>query len=179
MLDIIPENPTRHADRIEALYDVTFGPGHFAKTAERLREFNRSLPDLNRIAIDPTGRVVGAVRMWPILIERGGPAVFVGPVAVHPDARGKKLGLDLCRHALEAAREADWPAAIIIGSRSYFSELGFVPVDEGQLGFPGPQDMERVMRMDLAGDSSLYSGTIIPHRIYSSGGQFAKAQFRV
>lgn len=171
--DILPETPARHADGIEALYDVTFGPGHFAKTAERLREYNRSLPELNRIAVDPNGRIVGAVRMWPVLIEMGGAALFVGPVAVHPDARGSKLGLDLCRHALDAGREAGWQGAIIIGSPSYFSALGFVPVDEGQLRFAGPQDMRRVMRLDLAGDTRLYSGAIIPHRMYTSGGQFA------
>ena len=45
MLQIIPETPAIHADAIETLFDATFGPGHFAKTAERLREYSRSLPE--------------------------------------------------------------------------------------------------------------------------------------
>lgn len=170
---ILPETPSQHADGIEALYDVTFGPGHFAKTAERLREHNRSLPELNRVALGEDGEVVGAVRMWPIWVERGGAAVFVGPVAVHPSRRGAKLGLKLCRLALDAALEAGWQGAIIIGSPDYFLPLGFKTVAGDTLIFPSPQDMSRVMRMDLGGDTSGYSGRIIPHRMNSSGGQFA------
>ena len=44
MLQIVPETPELHAEAIEDLFDRTFGPGHFAKTAERLREYSRSLP---------------------------------------------------------------------------------------------------------------------------------------
>ena len=51
MIEILPETPALHADAIEALYDRTFGPGHFAKTAERLREGNASVPDVTRVAV--------------------------------------------------------------------------------------------------------------------------------
>ncbi|MEC7288822.1 MAG: N-acetyltransferase, partial [Pseudomonadota bacterium] len=65
MIEIIPESPDLHADAIEALYDRTFGPGHFAKTAERLREGNQSRLDLTRIAVKD-GAVIGVCRMWPV-----------------------------------------------------------------------------------------------------------------
>ncbi|MEO9971272.1 MAG: N-acetyltransferase [Hyphomonadaceae bacterium] len=172
MQHIISENPVEHADQIEALYDVTFGPGHFAKTAERLREHNQSIPDLNRVAISDDGVVVGAVRMWPIEIETGEAILFVGPVAVHPDYRGEKLGLELCRQALVASQIAGWHGAIIIGSPDYFAPLGFSRASPEQFTFPGPQDMGRVMRLDLAGDMSRCSGRIIPQRMKSSGRQF-------
>ena len=51
MLQIVPETPAVHAAAIETLFDATFGPGHFAKTAERLREFSRSLPEISRVAV--------------------------------------------------------------------------------------------------------------------------------
>lgn len=165
MLNISPEIPSQHAEGIEALYDQTFGPGHFAKTAERLREHNQSLPELNRVAVQPDGDVVAVVRMWPIWIDVGGAALFVGPVAVHPRYRGQKLGLKLCKMSLDAARVSGWHGAIIIGSPEYFLPLGFIAVEAGQLVFPGPQDSRRVMRYDLAGDTADYSGRIIPHRM--------------
>ena len=65
MLEIIPENPALHADAIESLFDRTFGPGHFAKTAERLREFSVSLPGISRVAV-LDGEIVGVCRVWPI-----------------------------------------------------------------------------------------------------------------
>jgi predicted N-acetyltransferase YhbS len=170
---ILAEEPARHAEGIEALYDLTFGPGHFAKTAERLREYNRSVTELNRVAINDKGQVVGVVRVWPILVEQGGPALFVGPVAIHPAYRGERLGLKLCSLALDAGRERAWQGAIIIGSPDYFSPLGFRPVQPDQLLFPGPQDMSRVMTLDLSQEPCRYSGRIIPYRMYGYGGQFA------
>ncbi|MEL6692547.1 MAG: N-acetyltransferase, partial [Pseudomonadota bacterium] len=77
MIEIIPETPDQHAAAIEALYDRTFGPGHFAKTAERLREGNASLPDVTRVAVSD-GKVIGVCRVWPIFVGADRvPAVFI------------------------------------------------------------------------------------------------------
>lgn len=160
MIEIVPETPAQHVDAIEALYDRTFGPGHFAKTAERLREGNASLPDLTRVAVQG-GRVIGVCRIWPIFVGAARiPAVFVGPVAVDPDFQGQRLGLTITGEALEAATKAGWGAALIIGSPRYFGELGFVGVAPGRFSFPGPQDMRRVMVRALAGDPDQLSGRL-------------------
>lgn len=160
MLEIVPENPDLHADAIEALYDRTFGPGHFAKTAERLREGNASLPEITRVAVRD-GDVIGVCRVWPIVVgaERE-PAVFIGPVAVSPDFQGQRLGLTITGEALEAATHAGWGAAIIIGSPRYFGELGFTVVAPDRFQFPGPQDMSRVMVRNLAGQADALFGGV-------------------
>ena len=102
MIEIVAEIPDQHAEAIEALYDRTFGPGHFAKTAERLREGNQSRPDLTRVAVSD-GVVIGVCRIWPIVVgEPRIPAVFVGPVAVDPGFQGQRLGLSVTGEALEA-----------------------------------------------------------------------------
>lgn len=160
MIDISPEAPDQHAAAIEALYDRTFGPGHFAKTAERLREGNASLPDITRVAVSD-GEVIGVCRVWPIFVGADRTAaVFIGPVAVSPDFQGQRLGLTITGEALEAATKAGWGAAIIIGSRSYFGELGFMPVAADRFIFPGPQDMARVMVRDLAGSADMLAGVL-------------------
>ena len=160
MLEIIPETPELHADAIEALYDKTFGPGHFAKTAERLREGTVSLPALSRVAMQD-GKLIGACRIWPIEVgEARIAAIFVGPVAIDPDFQGQRLGLSVTGEALEAATKAGWGAAIIIGAPDYFGELGFEAVKPGQLSLPGPQDSARVMIRALAGDPNELSGTV-------------------
>ncbi len=160
MLEIIPETPELHADAIEALYDKTFGPGHFAKTAERLREGTVSLPALSRVAIQD-GKLIGACRIWPIEIgEARVAAIFVGPVAVDPDFQGQRLGLSVTGEALEAATKARWSAAILIGAPDYFGELGFETARHGQLSLPGPQDPTRIMVRKLAGDAEGLSGHV-------------------
>lgn len=160
MIQIVPETPEQHAEAIEDLFDRTFGPGHFAKTAERLREYSHSLPHINRVALDD-GRVVGVCRVWPLVV---GPsrtkALFYGPVAVMPEYRGQLLSLRITEAALEAGKEAGWPAAILIGAPSLFGRIGFTVTPKNQLTFPGPQDQSRVMVKDLAGDASALHGLV-------------------
>ena len=158
MLEIIPENPALHADAIESLFDRTFGPGHFAKTAERLREFSVSLPGISRVAV-LDGEIVGVCRVWPINVGDGR-ALFYGPVAVAPSHRGSRLGLSITGEALEAGEAAGWLAAVLIGAPDYFGEIGFEVCAPGQLSFPGPQDERRVMARDLAGKAAELSGAV-------------------
>lgn len=160
MLEIIPETPERHAVAIEDLFDRTFGPGHFAKTAERLREFSVSLPQISRVAV-LGGEVIGVCRVWPVSVgEAATGALFYGPVAVAPSHRGSRLGLTVTGEALEAGQAAGWPAAILIGAPAYFTEIGFQVQAAGQLSFAAPQDPGRVMVRNLAGNASLLSGVV-------------------
>jgi len=160
MLQIVPETPELHADAVEDLFARTFGSGHFAKTAERLREYSHSLPEVNRVAV-LDGKVSAVCRVWPLKV---GPsrdrALFDGPVAVGPSHRGSRLGLTVTGEALEAGKAAGWPAAILIGAPAYFGEIGFTVTPKHQLIFPGPQDPARVMVKSLAGDASQLSGRV-------------------
>ncbi|WP_300376196.1 GNAT family N-acetyltransferase [Henriciella sp.] len=161
MIEIVAENPGQHAEAIETLFDRTFGPGHFAKTAERLREYSASVPEVNRVAL-LEGQVIAVCRVWPLVVgEARTQALFYGPVAVAPDHRGDSLGLKVTEAALEAGQAAGWPAAVLIGAPDYFGRIGFTVTPKGQIVFPGPQDQSRVMVRDLAGDASGLAGLVI------------------
>lgn len=161
MIEILPETPALHAAAIEDLFDRTFGPGHFAKTAERLREYSASVPEVNRVAVVDGNTVIGVCRVWPLKVgPNGDRALFYGPVAVSPAWRGSELGLKLTEAALEAGKAAGWPAAVLIGAPEYFGRIGFEVTPRGRLTFPGPQDQSRVMVMDLAGDASALEGLV-------------------
>ncbi|MEX1252685.1 MAG: N-acetyltransferase [Hyphomonas sp.] len=160
MIEIVPENPALHAEAIEDLFDRTFGPGHFAKTAERLREYSASLPQINRVAVEE-GRVIGVCRVWPLVVgEARRPALFYGPVAVDPAHRGQFLSLRITEAALEAGKAAGWPAAILIGAHSLFGKAGFRVAPKHRLTFASPQDPARVLVRDLAGDASELEGRV-------------------
>lgn len=160
MIEIVPENPAQHADAIEALYDRTFGPGHFAKTAERLREGSARVTHCCQVALQGD-QVVGACRIWPIVIgESRAPAVFVGPLAVAQDQRGKTLGQDLTRAALKASQQDGWPLALIVGSPAYFTPIGFQTVPVGMVQLPGPQDASRILYFALKEGAELPGGSV-------------------
>ena len=67
---------TEHSDAVEALYDDVFGPGRFAKTAERLREGNTKIADASLVAIDSEG-LTGVVRVWPVKVGEKGRAAYL------------------------------------------------------------------------------------------------------
>ena len=142
------EIPDRDGRAIERLFDATFGPGHFAKTAERVREFSYSLPEITRVGL-LEGELIAVCRVWPIFIG-GTPALFYGPIAVAPDFQGGKIGRSVTEASLQAGTELGHKFACLIGAPPYFSRVGFEKVPEGSVLFPGPQDQSRIMLKRLA-----------------------------
>ena len=130
--------PERGADAavVEALVLAAFGPGRFARTAERLREGARPAYGF---VIRSEGRVIGSVRLWSIRIGDR-PALFLGPIAVEAGSRREGMGAALVRACLEAAAGA---GVLLVGHPPYFTRFGFRPAAEARL--PGPVDRRRVM----------------------------------
>ena len=149
--------------RVDALIDAAFGPGRFAKAAERLREGNLPRLDLSFCAWNGP-ELAGAVRQWPILIGET-PAIFLGPFAVDPTWRRQKLGRRLIARACEAAAVAGERLVLLVGDASYFGLLGFEQVPAGRLTFPGPVDPRRIMWQAL-GPAALddIQGPVAIHR---------------
>lgn len=144
LADIIIEAETpQHFADVEALFDQGFGPGRFAKTAERLREGNRPLLNLSRVAIKDSA-LIAAGRVWPIEIG-GAPVAYFGPFAVDENERHHGLGRIIIDSCVEAAAQAGHGAMLLIGGLEYFSPSGFVEVPRGLLRLPGPFDPERLL----------------------------------
>ncbi len=127
------------AAAVEALVLAAFGPGRFAKTAERLRE--RAMRAVGFV-VRADGRVVGSVRLWVIAID-GVPALFLGPIAVDIAHRSAALGADLVAHCLDYARSKDVSGVLLVGDEPYFGRFGFAPASNVRL--PGPADQRRVL----------------------------------
>ena len=83
----------------------------------------------------------------------------LGWVAVHPDHRGRRLGLEVCRAALWYARRRGWPASILntddwrLPAINTYLKLGFVPeLTHGS----HPARWQEIHR-------TLSSGALLPH----------------
>lgn len=128
-----------NAGAVEALVLAAFGPGRFAKTAERLRETAElSAGFVARL----DGRIIGSVRLWAIWID-GAPALFLGPIAVAFEHRSAALGTELVSRCLDHARTKDVAGILLVGDLPYFGRFGFVPAPEVRM--PGPVDQRRVL----------------------------------
>jgi predicted N-acetyltransferase YhbS len=144
--------------RVQALIDRAFGPGRFAKAAERLRE--GAAPDLDLSFVAWAGEeIAGCVRQWPILIGEA-PAILLGPFAVEDAWRSQGLGRALIERACEAAMAKDHDWVLLVGDELYFRQFGFVRPPPGQIVMPGPVDRRRVLWRSLKGGMDLPSGEV-------------------
>lgn len=143
---ILPEQPD-DAPAIERLYERTFGPGRFARTAYRLRENVPHKPELSFTARIGT-LLVGSVRLSPILIG-GTRALLLGPLTIEPPFRGRGIGKALIAASLEAARKAGARLVLLVGDLPYYGPLGFKQVPHKRVELPGPVDPDRVLIAEL------------------------------
>lgn len=131
------------AAAIDALVLAAFGPGRFAKTAERLRE-------AAQLAVGFTAfegeRLIGSVRLWSIMAGEAR-SVFLGPIAVDASSRRGGLGAELVQACIEEARATKLDGVLLIGDPPYFSRFGFVAAPGAV--FSGPVDRRRIMWLPI------------------------------
>jgi predicted N-acetyltransferase YhbS len=137
--------PQSAADQaaIDKLDERVFGPGRFARSAYRLRE---GVPaDLKLSYVARVGTyLVGANRMTHIRCGET-PLLLLGPLSVEPAFRSSGIGEALVQKSLEAAQAAGHKLVILVGDLAYYQRMGFRPVPEGRLIFPGPVDPARLL----------------------------------
>ncbi len=138
-----------HAPQINALLDTAFGPGRFAKTAERLREGNASIADLC-VAAYVDGVMRASVRYWPITIGDTD-ALLLGPLAVDPTCRGQGIGIALMQHTLAKAKALGHAYVLLVGDEPYYARVGFAKAAQGSIHLPGPVDADRILLLSLQG----------------------------
>lgn len=127
------------AEAVEALVLAAFGPGRFAKTAERLRE--RAGIAAGFVVRDGD-RIVGSVRLWKITVGQT-PALFLGPIAVDAASRRAGLGADLVAACVTHAKAMGTAGVLLVGDPPYFARFGFAAAPNVRL--PGPVDPRRIM----------------------------------
>lgn len=147
----------------ESLLDAAFGPGRFAKTSERLREGRKPARGLAFVA-RRGGRLVGTLRLWPVVTGTGHACLLLGPLAVAEEARCLGIGAALMRQALQRANLLGHRAVILVGDAAYYGRFGFSAETTGALRMPGPHERERLLACEL-----------VPGALRGAGGLIAPA----
>ena len=131
------------ADTIERLHERAFGPGRFARTAERVREeagLDMRLCLVARIAT----LVVASVRLTPIRIGTT-PSLMLGPLAVEPAFRSRGIGRALIERVMADATALGYRSILLVGDEAYYGRMGFKRTGHGRIQMPGPVDPMRVL----------------------------------
>lgn len=160
--EILADGPG-YREAVNALYDEVFGPGRFAKTAERLREGNSPIASASFVAVDALG-LTGVVRVWPVAVgATQGPqrlAAFLGPLAVAERRRGNGVAFRLMERAIAECAAAGYSAVILVGDEAYYRRAGFACAEQGRFTLPGPVDAAMVLVRELASDAGSLTGAL-------------------
>ena len=162
---IEPESPD-HDAAVQALIAESFGPERTKRTVYRFRQGRAPIADLAFVALieeeDGADRLVASLNFWEVSAP-GGPLPLLGPLAVLPDLRGRGVGRALIGHGLAAARNAGWPAVLIVGDPGYYAPYGFSVGPVSGLELPGPVGPLTFMGLEFeAGALSGKAGAVKP-----------------
>jgi predicted N-acetyltransferase YhbS len=136
---------------IDDINAEAFGPGRFARAAYRIREGGPHERALSFIAL-AGGNVIASVRMTRVMIGPA-PALLLGPLAVRPNWKNRGIGRHILKMSVEAARQAGHSLVVLVGDEPYYGPLGFRRVPPGQMSFPAPVDLSRILYLELKAGS--------------------------
>ena len=133
----------------EALLDRAMGSKRRKKSSEKLRRGRRPSEGLAFVARDPSGAVVGTVRLWDVRLGEGPAALLLGPLAVEPGLKSGGIGSALMRHAITEAARLGHGAILLVGDAPYYGRFGFSADRTGALAMPGPYERHRLLALEL------------------------------
>ena len=155
---VIQSEQPQDGPYIDALIKRAFGPGHYAKASERVREFAAFAPELSAVAWSGE-RIAGCARMWRVRVG-GRPVTFLGPFAVEQGERNAGFGQRLIARACEMAAAAGETHVLLVGDEPYFGRVGFARAPGRGVVLPGPVDQDRVLVRALKPDAGEIAGLV-------------------
>lgn len=135
---------------IEHLLDRAFGADRHGRTAYRIREGMRAIPELSFAALED-GELVATIQCWPVRFSgadgRDAPLAMIGPVAVEPARQRDGIGKLLMDQALAAAEmTGDARRLMLIGDPEYYGRwFGFTAERTAGWQVPGPVERHRLL----------------------------------
>lgn len=133
--DIVPER-AQDSDAIAELVRQVFGPGIYAKTAEKIRENCQVLKDLSFVAYQGP-YLIGSVRLWSFLPHfQKNKWLFLGPIVIDEAFQNLGIGKQLIDKVIRNAEKSEYEVILLIGDFRYFSSFGFQILKNFNLTYP-------------------------------------------
>lgn len=141
---------------IYQLLDAAFGERRRTSPAYALRAGSEPCPGLSFCVRNSESEIRASISFWPLALcddETGEvhPMTLLGPLAVHPDARGTGLGSQLVEVGLARAGKLGHDRMMLIGDAPFYGRFGFTSALTGGWALPGPVDRDRLLAMSLSG----------------------------
>ena len=168
MITIIEERPGDQ-QAVETLARLSLGNRVSDSPAARMRKGTRPVPGVCMVALE-NDKLVGTLRFWPITIGHTVKALQLGPLAIHPDQRGRGFSRLLMRQGLERAQALGHRIVVLIGDAAIYSRYGFEAALPHGITLPGDEDRNRLQVLALApGALDGLNGVCLPDTVAAAG----------
>jgi predicted N-acetyltransferase YhbS len=146
---------------LDALHEQAFGPGRFARSAYRIREQVEATRGFINLCACLGPELVGAVDLTPITVGGRGGALLLGPLVIADAYKNKGIGLRLMQESAAQAVTDGNAVILLVGDLPYYARGGYQCVPRGQIEFPAPVDLGRLLYLELKpGVIGAYSGLV-------------------
>lgn len=113
----------------EAFWNLYVPGGNEHLLVHKLRKHKDFIPELDFVAEDETGKIIGNIMFSNsyILDSQGNKfeTITFGPVSILPEFQKKGIGSLLIRNALKTAKDLGYKAVVIYGHPEYYKKFGF------------------------------------------------------
>lgn len=133
------------AAAVEALLDAAFGTDRRGRTAYRIREGMRPIPDLSYATIGDDGALLGILQSWPAALDGATPLILVGPVAVAESVQNLGIGRAMLGRLIVDAEAQGAAPLVLIGDPEYYGRFGFDAAATAGWTVPGPVERRRLL----------------------------------
>jgi predicted N-acetyltransferase YhbS len=162
----IIEERAEDQDAVLQLARLSLGNRLTDSPAARMRAGTGPVPGLSMVVLE-NSQLVGTIRYWPMLIGAGTKAIQLGPVAIHPDHRGRGFARMLIRYSLDRAQALGHRLVVLIGDHGLYQRYGFEPALPHGIVLPANEDRDRLQILALTpgaldGLSGAVRGDTIP-----------------
>ncbi|WP_110515898.1 GNAT family N-acetyltransferase [Herpetosiphon llansteffanensis] len=117
-------------------------------------------------------QLVGHILFSPVQYDQAPTSITIwglGPLAVLPSQQAKGVGSALVKAGLEACRQAQIQALIVLGGPAYYQRFGFQPAANWHLRCHYPVDAQFFMAQELSvGSLADLDGTISYHPAFDT-----------
>lgn len=168
MITIEEERPSDKA-AVDALARLSLGNRTTDSPAARMRAGTRPVAGLSLVALE-NDRLVGTLRFWPVTVGHGVKALQLGPLAIHPDHRGRGFSRLLMRQGLERAQAMGHRIVVLIGDAAIYGRYGFEMAAPRGITLPEEEDRNRLQVLALApGALDGLAGVVLPDTVPATG----------
>jgi putative acetyltransferase len=118
------------ADDYPAVFEINTRAFDTDLEARLVNLLRRKARPVVSLVAERDDKLIGHIMFSPVQIDEeaaGGRTMGLGPVAVHPDARGQGVGAKLVQAGLDACRALRTELVFVVGEPEYYSRFGFKP----------------------------------------------------